>query len=321
MVSGTVFRVNSKDFDCYLNDSQELVNAKASGNLHKKLGLVVGDKVQIEESGDGFLITQREARSNEIFRMLPRERKKKILASNCDRMVILISVARPSYKRGLVDRYLLRAEQWGIPAYVVFNKMDLFEESIDLEFESKRLAQLGVKCFEFSAKPGIWNAKYLANGEAELISNLANKTSIFLGQSGVGKSLTIKKLTGGKVSLKSSEVGKVGKGVHTTTWCEMVDCGDFLLIDSPGVRSFSVLDIPQSELFSLFPDLHTQAGSCQFSDCRHREEDKGCAFAELELDNPEDQLVYSRLESFRRFDQEISELPDWKREKSAKSLK
>ncbi len=135
-----------------------------------------------------------------------------------------------------------------------------------------------------------------------------------MGQSGVGKSKTISALCGGEVELKTHAVSRVGKGSHTTTWAEIVDWGDFTLIDSPGVRSFSLEDIPQDELLSYFPDVEGLATRCKFSNCKHEENSKGCAFwADRDLDSYETRLIHSRLESFKRIDEEVRAIPQWQK--------
>ena len=120
-----ICRSAQRTFDCRLDDGT-LVAATALGKLLKgKDTLVVGDWVSLEKNTeDEFIITDREERNNEIFRVIIRENKKKITAANVDVLVILSSASRPAYKRGIVDRFLVRAAQWNVTPLVVFNKMD-----------------------------------------------------------------------------------------------------------------------------------------------------------------------------------------------------
>ena len=90
-----------------------------------------------------------------------------------------------------------------------------------------------VKSFEVSAKDGSdYSLQCLDNGIEELRAELSGKTAIFLGQSGVGKSSLINRLSGGEFELKTKEIGRAGKGTHTTTWSEILEFEDFTLIDS-----------------------------------------------------------------------------------------
>jgi ribosome biogenesis GTPase len=141
---------------------------------------------------------------------------------------------------------------------------------------------------------------------------LAKKTSIFVGQSGVGKSQTITCLSDGQVELKTKKVGKIGKGSHTTTWSEIVDCGNFELIDSPGIRSFSIDDIDPVELIEYFPDLEEIAVNCKFNNCEHMPDSSGCAFfANVDEDSRAFELRMSRLEAWHQMFYESCQTPHW----------
>lgn len=312
-----IYKSDKRSFECKLDETGEMIKATALGNLLKKgETLVVGDYVHLEEIPETkeIMITSLEERESEIFRIIVRESKKKVTAANCDLLIILTSVSRPQYKRGLVDRFLVRACQWGIRPIVVFNKMDEFDESFDIDFEQKRLNQLGAKCFEISAINSEYSPKYLSLGLDDLREEIKDRTSIFLGQSGVGKSQTINTLSDGKFDLRTNKVARVGKGSHTTTWSEIVDLDGFCTIDSPGIRSFSLDDIDPEELLSYFPDLEEVAADCKFSNCEHTEGTKGCVFwKEFSPETEKGEFLHSRLESYHRIYDEIKALPFWEK--------
>jgi ribosome biogenesis GTPase len=313
---GRVIRSSKREFDVRTEDGK-IVSATALGNLLKKdRNIVVGDYVILTEIADsgGWQILDIETRTSEIYRVSVREQRKRVTAANCDLLVILSSVSRPTYKQGIVDRFLVRASQWGIRPIVVFNKMDEYnaEEGPDLHFEKRRLELLGVDCFEVSAKQGEeYNKQFFSLGWKELKESLSGRTAIFLGQSGVGKSQTIGQLSGGKVELKTNVVGKVGKGSHTTTWSELVELPDFYLIDSPGIRSFSLEDIDPRELISYFPDLEEIGVQCKFNDCQHEASSKGCSFHKGEYSEDKQEALFSRLDSYKRIRSEVSQTPIW----------
>lgn len=313
---GRVIRSSKREFEVRREDG-EVISATALGNLLKRdRSVVVGDCVHLSQIADTqqWQITSIEDRTSEIYRVSIREQRKRVTAANCDLLVILSSVSRPAYKQGIVDRFLVRACQWGIRPIVVFNKMDEYnsEEGPDLLFEKKRLELLGADCYEICAKQGEdYQKQFLELGWAELEMALQGRTAIFLGQSGVGKSKTISKLSGGEVELKTNAVGKVGKGSHTTTWSELVELPHFYLIDSPGIRSFSLEDIDPRELITYFPDLEEIGVQCKFTDCQHEPNSKGCAFYTDALDSQVKEALFSRLDSYKRIYEEVSQIPMW----------
>ncbi len=312
IIRAQVVRSSQRQFSCKLATG-EIIDATAKGNQLKGDSIVVGDKVEVSimDGSKDYQIDKVCERESEIFRVSVREQKKKVTAANCNLLVVLSSVSKPAFKQGIVDRFLVRACQWGIRPIVVFNKCDQLED-LDLEFESKRLEPLGVESFEISAlEANDYRPRILKNGWDELQVVLKGRTAIFLGQSGVGKSRTISALSGGTVDLRIHEVGKVGKGSHTTTWSELIELPLFDLIDSPGIRSFSLEDINPDDLLALFPDLEEVATRCKFNDCQHEENSKGCAFHNNDWDEFTKRRIFSRLRSFSRIVEEVSQTPVW----------
>lgn len=312
-----IIKSTGRFFDCQL-ETREKVSAQALGNLLKSdEGLVVGDWVCLEKDDRGeYSIVKLLPRKNSVYRMLVREKKKKATASNIDLLVAIFSASSPAFKRGVLDRFLVRAYQWDIPALIIFNKMDEYnlESGLDLSFEKERLKNLDLECYEISAIESNYLPKYLDRSLKDLKEKLKNKTALFVGQSGVGKSQTITALSGGKALLRTGEVGKVGKGAHTTTWSEIIDLGDFYLMDSPGIRSFSIDDIESEELIIYFPDLAAIAGHCEFFNCQHLPESKGCAFwKQFDPLNSQHQPILDRLYSYQKMREEVSKTPLWEK--------
>lgn len=314
-IPGRIFRSSKRQFDCQRDDTKEIISAAALATLLKEDHLVVGDYITLTppaQAGQDWVIDSVKPRRNEVFRNLPREQKKKVIAANVDVVMIVASIGRPTYKRGLIDRYLLRSDYWNIQSFVVFNKADEYDtKEFDLNFEADRLKYLNVECFEVSAINTKYKPRFLPQGMSELSQQLEGKTAILVGHSGVGKSRLITELTDGKVELLSGELGKVGKGAHTTTWAELIDAEKFTLIDSPGIRSMSMSDLTQDELEMGFSDIQEFATKCKFTSCSHEENNKGCFFQGLDKSKREDQLILSRLDSFKRVQEEVANIPDW----------
>jgi ribosome biogenesis GTPase len=317
-IRARIFRSSKRHFDCRREDTKEVVPATSLAMLLKEDHIVVGDWVELSPppaGGEEWKIEAVVDRANSIFRNLPREQRKKVIAANVDVMLIVMSAGKPAYKRGLVDRYLVRSDFWNVPAYVVFNKMDMHDpREFDLRYEADRLKWLNAKCFEVSAEDLAYVPRYLDAGLADLHRDLLGKTAILLGHSGVGKSRLITTLSRGRVELLSGELGKVGKGAHTTTWAELIDAEDFTLIDSPGVRSMSLGDLTKQDLLYCFSDINEWSAKCRFSSsCQHDANSKGCFFQALDEKKREDQLILSRLDSYKRILEEVSDIPDWQK--------
>jgi ribosome biogenesis GTPase len=317
-ISARIFRSSKRHFDCQREDTKTIVPAMAPASILKEDHVVVGDWVELSEPGPGseeWKIENVRPRRNSIFRNLPREQKKKVIAANVDVILVVVSAEKPAYKRGLVDRYLVRSEYWDVPAYVIFNKMDIYDDSVfDIVFEAERLKWLNAECFEVSAENKDYRPHFLPNGMAELKEKLRGKTAVTLGHSGVGKSHLITTLSEGKATLLTGELGRANKGSHTTTWAELIDAEFFTLIDSPGVRSMSLSDLTQEELLHSFTDINEWSSKCQFSsNCKHEENSKGCFYQKLDESKREDLLILTRLDSYKRILSEVEVIPDWQK--------
>jgi ribosome biogenesis GTPase len=312
VLQGKIIRSSKREFECLIMDTKEVIKAVCLREVIKENHVVVGDNVLLRplENDDRHEIYELVERKNEIFRRIVRSNKKKVIAANTDVILIIASVSKPDYKPFLIDRYITRSVQWGIPAIVIFNKMDQFDDQFDIEIEKKKFDYLGINHFEISSIPDTEFHKNIT----PLKELLDGKTAICLGQSGVGKSKLITELSGGKIELLSSRLAKgIQKGAHTTTWAEFIDLDTFSMIDSPGIRSLAMSDISISELPELFPDLIPQFGKCQFHDCRHEDNSKSCFFNTLDLDVDEDFIIFLRLVAYKRMRDEVEVIPDWKR--------
>lgn len=194
----------------------------------------------------------------------------KIIAANIDQILIVSSVV-PSFTTQIIDRYLVAAEDTGISPIIVLNKVDLLtdEERPEVEAALKRYQDIGYSVYSVSSKSGL--------GVDSIKELLDEKVSVFVGQSGVGKSSLINammpdaELAIGDVSLNS------GLGQHTTTTAKLLHFasgGD--LIDSPGVREFALWHLPAERVGECFIEFQEYLGTCKFRDCKHKN-DPGCA--------------------------------------------
>lgn len=262
--------------------SGELVRAKIRQNL---ASIVVGDRVAIHHQGD-VVITALSPRKNELSR-LSRFGQLKPLASNITQIILVLAI-EPDSSPLLIDSYLVAASILGVKVTIVLNKSDLC-----LDHEVTRSQFLA---YEDIGYPFLWTSKKDEHCVQSLQEILANEVSVFVGQSGVGKSTLIQKILPHEQIDVSSISEKQKLGRHTTTTAALYRLNQqSALIDSPGVREFFLHDYSESDLFSAFPELSSLQGQCQFRNCQHQGE-KGCVLDDALLTK---NVHPSRLNSFK----------------------
>ncbi|MEH6564987.1 MAG: small ribosomal subunit biogenesis GTPase RsgA [Halopseudomonas sp.] len=232
--------------------------------------LVTGDRViwRADNQGSGVIVAQL-PRQTELCRPDHRGQLKPV-AANVDLLVIVFAPLPTPYAN-LIDRYLVAAEQAGLEPLLVMNKSDLLspEQHGELLQWLSDYAALGYRVLSLSAGDG--------SGMDDLTATLKDRISVFVGQSGVGKSSLINVLLPGEDLRVGALSEQTGKGTHTTTTAKLFHFpagGD--LIDSPGIREFGLMHISQDELLEGFIEFRPYLGTCRFRDCRHQQE-PGCA--------------------------------------------
>ena len=254
--------------------------------------LAVGDIVdfELEPEQETGVITDLHQRKNYIIRKsINLSKQGQIIAANLDQALLVVTLASPRTSLGFIDRFLVTAEAYAIPAKLVFNKLDLFSgEGLEILAEHKAIYEnIGYPCYEVSALEG--------TNIGQIQELLKDKVTLFSGHSGVGKSSLINALLP-KLDLRTSEVSEWSdKGTHTTTFAEMFELpqGGFI-IDTPGIRELGIIDIEKDELGRFFPEMRSRMQDCRFNNCRHINE-PGCAVLDA-LENGEIEL--SRYESY-----------------------
>ncbi|MCT1532422.1 ribosome small subunit-dependent GTPase A [Sphingobacterium daejeonense] len=254
--------------------------------------IAVGDWVEFEvELGQqSAVITKLEPRKNYIIRRsVNLSKQTQIIGANLDLALLVVTLASPPTSTGFIDRFLVTAEAYSIPAGIVFNKLDLFsDEGLEILAEYVDIYEtLGYPCYTVSAleKQNIEDLKQVLKDKITLVS----------GHSGVGKSTLINALIPG-LELKTGNISDWSdKGKHTTTFAEMIDLPfGGKLIDTPGIRELGIVDIEPQELSHFFPEMRMLLNQCKFHNCRHINE-PGCAVLEA-LENGE--IEPSRYDSY-----------------------
>ncbi len=238
--------------------------------------IAVGDHVKFkmidEKNG---LIEEILPKKNYIIRRATKKSAYgQILAANIDQAVLVATVTLPRTSTGFIDRFLVAADSFRIPSLLVYNKSDLWDDSMKAYvMEMKDIYKpIGVDFMSMSAK---------TRENLDLFrSKLQGKLSLIAGHSGVGKS-SILNLLSPHINQKTAEVSTfANKGVHTTTFAEMFEIDeDTFVIDTPGIKELGLLDIGDEELSHYFPEMRAYLGKCKYNNCTHTHE-PGCAVIE-----------------------------------------
>ena len=284
-----------------LTDDGQTVACKIKGNFRLKgirttNPVAVGDRVTITGTNDETnYITAIEPRRNYIIRKATNLSKQgHILAANLDQVCLVVTLFHPVTSTTFIDRFLTTAEAYRVPAVIVINKIDLLEgddEALEyLDAVAYLYESIGYPVVKLSARTG--------EGIDRLRLMLDGKTTLFSGNSGVGKSTLINDLIPG-LDLATAEISDThDTGMHTTTFSEMFEipglsAGSYI-IDTPGVKGFGTLEFDRHEVSHFFPEIFKIGAGCRYGDCTHTHE-PGCAVREALEDH---RIAESRYTSY-----------------------
>ena len=260
--------------DCRLRGNYRLRGNKQTNPV------AVGDWVEyaLQEDGTGLINEVCDRRNYIIRRATKLSKQTHVIAANIDRLCIVATLALPRTSTGFIDRLLVTAEAYHIPATILFNKIDLHDT-----FATQLLAELK-EIYESAGYPVHAVSALRGDGLYAVRSLMSGRTTLFCGHSGVGKSALLNALVPG-LELKVGEVSSwSSKGKHTTTFAEMFPVDDpsglpTFIIDTPGIKEFGMVDFTPAELSHFFPEMKEILPQCRFANCTHRHE-PGCAVKE-----------------------------------------
>lgn len=221
----------------------------------------------------------------------------KPVAANINQIFIVSSVL-PAFNPDIIDRYIVACEQTDITPIIVLNKIDLLDDEIfkTIEESLQIYRDIGYQVILASNKT--------SDGLHDIKAHLKDKVSIFVGQSGVGKSTLTNSLMP-ELGLETKIVSEnSGLGQHTTTVARLYhfpEGGD--LIDSPGIREFGLWHMTPDQVCEGFIEFEDFLGTCKFRDCKHKS-DPGCALVQAV---EEGKIHPERLASFQRIMESIHE--------------
>jgi ribosome biogenesis GTPase / thiamine phosphate phosphatase len=262
-----------KIYDCVLKGKLRLDGRKTTNPV------AVGDIVDfdIEENGEASIKNIHPRKNYIIRKSINLSKQAQILASNLDQAVLIVTLVSPRTSLGFIDRFLITAEAYRIPAKIIFNKSDLLDgnqrsaqkEIIDL------YTNVGYECFEVSSFDQLQ--------VNQLRTIFKDKLTLVAGHSGVGKSTFINALQPG-LNLKTGEISVAhSKGMHTTTFAELheLDFGG-RIIDSPGIKELGLVEMKKEEVGHYFPEIRARMNDCKFNNCLHVNEPKCAVLAAVE---------------------------------------
>lgn len=277
---------DDRDYQCRIKGKFRIKGIQTTNPV------AVGDQVdfEMEPNSENGVIYKLHPRKNYIIRKsINLSKQAQIIAANIDEAFLVVTLASPRTSLGFIDRFLVTAEAYSIPSVLIFNKLDLYnEDGLEVLAEYKNIYEnLGYPCYEVSATEG--------TNMPLIESLLKDKTTLFSGHSGVGKSSLINVLLPDR-NIKTGEISESSdKGQHTTTFAEMhtLPFGGYL-IDSPGIRELGIYDIKPEELSHYFREMRNMMHQCKFHNCRHINE-PSCAVLEAVKSG---EIESSRYESY-----------------------
>lgn len=239
--------------------------------------VAVGDNIiftKEPEKGVGVIKEVLDRRNYILRKASNLSKQSQIIAANIDQALLMITIVLPETPVEFIDRFLITAEAYRVPAKIIINKMDLYKED-DLEklgYIQSMYEKIGYECIRLSLKEN--------QNMDQIVALLKDKTSLISGNSGVGKTTLLNTLHPG-LDLKTGEISDYHKqGKHITTFPEMhrMPFGGFV-IDTPGIRGFGIVDMERNEIYHFFREIFAVSKDCRYNNCLHLDE-PGCAVVE-----------------------------------------
>ncbi len=286
--TGSRYQVRSGNeiIDCTLKGKIRLDGRKTTNPI------AVGDHVEFDfdENGEASIHHIFPRKNYIIRKSINLSKQAQIIASNLDQAVLIATLVFPRTSLGFIDRFLVTAEAYRIPAKIVFNKSDILSPELrQLQKETIAIYEkAGYECFEVSS---------LDKNSLDVLREIfRDKTTLVAGHSGVGKSTFINALQPG-LNLRTGEISSAhAKGMHTTTFAELhtLSFGGSI-IDSPGIKELGLVEMKKEEVGHYFPEIRERMNDCKFNNCLHVNEPKCAVIAAVEAGEISPERYHSYL--------------------------
>ncbi|MFO8184458.1 MAG: ribosome small subunit-dependent GTPase A [Candidatus Aegiribacteria sp.] len=248
--------------------------ARVTGKVYRETPPVTGDRGLAVNAGDGPVVESILPRSGILQRTSPLGRTTQVIAANVDAVLVICSLKSPDFSHGFLTRALAAAEWHQLDAVVVLNKLDLSRTAEDERLVDSISSIYGKKGSGYSVFPVSCETGF---GTDELLAHIRGSTVVMTGQSGAGKTSLARRFIP-SLDMRIGAVNpKTTKGRHTTVAARLIPLDpETAIIDTPGLRMFSIEHIPREKLQLCFPEFEEYIGECRFRDCLHLTE-PGCA--------------------------------------------
>ena len=260
MKQGTIIKIISNQYT--VENDEETIIARPAGKMRRQSAPVVGDHVQYEQVQDSYRILKILPRKNRLLRPA---------VANVDQALIVTSCKDPDFSIHLLDRLIILVSLSDVEPVICLTKWDLIGENDRVKIKEQ------IDALQACGYKAIWT--YPGSDDSALREVLDHKVSVLCGQSGAGKSSLLNRLEPG-FALQTQQISRaLGRGKHTTRFCELHEVAGGLVADTPGFSSldFSLLDT--KDLDRKLKAFAPYIGKCRFADCRHINE-PDCAIKE-----------------------------------------
>lgn len=248
MLKGRIIKIISNQYTILCEN--ECIVAKPRGKMRKGLTPVVGDFVEFEEIEDTYRIHSILKRKNQLLRPA---------IANVDQALIVTSLKDPDYSAHLLNRLIFLVSLAHVEPIICVSKLDIIEDKVHILKELDMYKKAGYTVVY----------SYPGSNDEELENILKNKVSVLCGQSGAGKSSLLNRLNP-DFQLKTQEISKaLGRGKHTTRYCELHKVKEGFVADTPGFSSLDFSRLDTDSLDKCIKDFQPYLNQCRFNDCRH----------------------------------------------------
>lgn len=311
-IIGRVIQTTGSWYQVFLTKDSKTISCRLKGKLKiKELDttnpIAVGDFVELEISEDknDYVITSILDRKNYIIRQSPRQKHQRhIIASNIDQFFIIATISQPRTSIGFIDRCIAAAECFHIPIHIIINKKDILRE------KDKQILDEWMLIYKQIQYPISLISSFDDEDIQTLKNLLKNKTTLVAGHSGVGKTSLLNAIST-NLNLRTGTISnKWEKGKHTTTFATLYQLDENTsIIDTPGIKEFSILHVEPEEVSGYFVEINQLAKGCKYHNCIHINEPECNVLLALE----NGKLAPSRYENYINIIDNIKAINYWER--------